>query len=182
MRTYVCDIETTDFKADIGTLIVGVFGELNSDGDIAEMYTETILSIGKGSVAKREKLLCQWAVDRWQEADIIIGQNHKAFDQKFLQGVMLRNGIQDGILEPRILLDTFQIGKGNFGWSMSMGNFVDVMDIGKKDAPEKGNWREANHGDPEALARIQERCIADVKMTAEMWRVLKPLYFRKYGR
>lgn len=163
-------------------MIVASFGELKPDGSISTILTEDIQSIGKGTVAQREKKLAQWAVDRWTEADILIGQNHKAFDQKFLQGVMLRHGIDGGMLPPRIMLDTYQIGKGMFGMSMGMGNFVDVLGIGKKDAPEKGNWREANHGDPEALARIRERCEADVKMTAEMWRILKPVYMRRYGK
>lgn len=146
------------------------------------MLTEDIQSIGKGTVAQREKKLAQWTVDQWTDADIIIGQNHKAFDQKFLQGVMLRHGMQNGLLPKRILIDTYQTGKGNFGMSMAMGNFVDVIGIGKKDAPEKGDWREANHGDPEALARIVERCISDVKMTSEMWRILKPTYMMRYGK
>lgn len=175
------DFETTGFRSDIGTLIVACFGELDADGNITTILTEDIQSIGKGTVAQREKRLALWAVDRWTEADILIGQNHKAFDQKFLQGVMLRHGINNGILPRRILLDTYQIGKGNFGMSMGMGNFVDVLGIGKKDAPEKGDWREANHGDPEALARIRERCVSDVKMTAEMWSVLKPTFMSRKG-
>jgi hypothetical protein len=133
-------------------------------------------------VAQREKKLALWAVDRWSEADILIGQNHKAFDQKFLQGVMLRHQILNGILPRRILLDTYQIGKGMFGMSMSMANFVDVTGIGKKDAPEKGDWREANHGDEEAIERIRERCESDVKMQAAMWKALKPTYYHKYGK
>lgn len=158
------------------------FGELSSDGTVTLVESRDILDIGKGSVAQRERKLALWAVDQWGSADIIIGQNHKAFDQKFLQGVMLRHGINDGILPRRILIDTYQTGKGNFGMSMGMGNVVDVLGIGQKDAPEKGDWREANTGDPEAIARIRERCESDVRLTAEMWKVLKPTYMVRYGR
>lgn len=182
MRTYVMDFETSDFRPDIGTLLVACFGEITSTGVMRKMYTQTIDTIGKGTVAQREKMLAEWAAAKWQEADILIGQNHKAFDQKFLQGVMLRHGIQNGILEPRILIDTLQIGKGSFGMSMSMANIADVLGLGKKDAPEKGNWREANHGDPASLERIKDRCEADVRMTNLIWQKFKPLYFRKFGK
>lgn len=182
MRTYVVDFETTSLRSDIGTLIVACFGELDSSGNVTDILVQDIQSIGTGTVAQREKKLAQWAVARWTEADILIGQNHKAFDQKFLQGVMLRQGISNGILPRRIMIDTYQTGKGSFGMGMSMGNVVDVLGIGKKDAPEKGDWREANHGDKEALARIKERCISDVHMTSKMWAALKPTYFHKYGR
>lgn len=133
-------------------------------------------------MAQRERKLALWAVARWTEADVLIGQNHQAFDQKFLQGVMLRHGIQDGILPKRILIDTVQAGKGRFGMSMSMANIVDVLGIGKKDAPNKGDWRNANAGDPEAIARIKERCESDVKMTAEIWRAFKPTYYARFGK
>jgi DNA polymerase III alpha subunit (gram-positive type) len=182
IKTVVVDLETTNLRSDIGTLIVACFGEMDTDGNVTTLETRDILDIGKGSVAQRERKLVLWAIEQWSNADIIIGQNHKAFDQKFLQGVMLRHGIMDGILPKRILIDTYQTGKGSFGMGMSMGNVVDVLGIGKKDAPEKGDWREANTGDPEALARIRTRCESDVVMTGEMWRRLKPTYMVKYGR
>lgn len=182
MRTVVVDLETTAFKSDIGTLIVASFGLLDESGNVVQLSTEDIQSIGKGTVAQRERKLALWARDMWEQADVIIGQNHKAFDQKFLQGVMLRHKIDHGILPRRILIDTYQVGKGNFGMGMGMSNVVDVLGIGKKDAPEKGDWREANHGDADAIARVRKRCESDVRMTADMWRELKPTYMLKYGR
>ena len=182
MRAVVVDFETTSFKSDIGTLIVCCYGLLDDNGGIAKLYTEDIQSIGKGTVAQRERKLAQWSRDQWAGADIIIGQNHKAFDQKFLQGVMLRHRIDDGILPKRILIDTYQTGKGSFGMGMGMANVLDVFGLGKKDAPEKGDWREANHGDAAALARIRTRCETDVVNTAKMWALFKPTYFHKYGR
>lgn len=182
MKTYVVDLETTDLKADIGTLIVACFGELNSEGKIVKMHSRTIGDMAGKTVAQRELNLVLWTIEKWEEADVIIGQNHKAFDQKFLQGVMLRHGINNGILAPRILIDTYQTGKGSFDMSMSMANLVDILGIGSKDAPEKSQWREANHGDPKAMERIKQRCISDVRMTAEIWNKLKPTYMRKYGK
>ena len=181
MRTVVMDLETTGFKSDIGTLIVACFAELDSTGNLRKMQTRTVNDY-EGTVNQREKQLCQWTVDQWQGADVIIGQYHSVFDQKFLQGVMLRHKIQHGILEPRILIDLVMVGRGSFGMSMAMANVLDVLGLGKKDAPNKADWREANHGDDASLRRIAERCKSDVRNTAKIWEEFKPLYFRKRGK
>jgi len=43
-------------------------------------------------------------------------------------------------------------------------------------------WAAQTGKDPEALTRIRERCESDVRMTAEMWNVLKPTYMMRYGK
>jgi DNA polymerase elongation subunit (family B) len=177
MRTYVVDLETTDLRSDIGTLIVASFGRLNDDDEVVEKYTHTIQSIGTGSVAKREKMLAQFARKKWAEADIIIGQNHKAFDRHFLDGVLFRCGLE--MLPGRLLIDTYQTAKGKLAMGTSMGNMVDIFGIGTKDAPSKDDWRRAAAGDSEALKRIMVRCESDVDMTAKLWKRLKPLYMAR---
>lgn len=180
MRTVVVDIETSDLRADIGGLMVSCFGELDANGKIVQMRTMTIDTVGGGSVAQREKKLAQWTKEQWEGADIIIGQNHVAFDRHFIDGVLFRYRIP--LLERRILIDTYQTAKGKLGMGASMRNLVDIMHLGAKDAPSKDDWRNANHGDKAALKRITERCESDVKMTAEMWDRLKPIYMSHYGR
>ncbi len=145
------------------------------------METRTIHDF-QGSTAQREKQLCLWTVKQWEAADIIIGQYHSVFDQKFLQGVMLRHKIQNGLLAPRILIDLVMIARGNFAMSMSMANVLNVLGLGSKDAPNKSDWREANHGDPAAVKRIAERCKSDVRNTVKIWDEFKPLYYRKKGK
>lgn len=142
--------------------------------------TENIQTIGKGTVAQRERKLAQWTRDRWTEADIIIGQNHISFDRHFIDGVLFR--YNEALLPKRVLIDTYLTAKGNFRMGSSMANMVDIFHIGTKDAPSKDMWREANHGDKEALERITKRCETDVEMTAALWRRLKPIYLNKYGR
>jgi DNA polymerase III epsilon subunit-like protein len=180
LRTYVVDLETTDLRSDIGTLIVASFGRLDDDDNIAEMMTQTIRSVGRGSVERREKMLARFARDRWAEADIIIGQNHIGFDRHFLDGVLFRNN--DTMVPKRLLIDTYQTAKGKFAMGSSMANMVDVFGVGKKDAPSKDDWRKANVGDKAALERIRERCESDVKMTAELWKKLKGTYMEYKGR
>ena len=180
MLTYVLDFETTDLKADIGSLIVCSFAEITTDGKIAKMLTEDIQSIGRGKLEARELKLALWARDRWTEADILIGQNHLAFDRHFLDGVLFR--YKQEPVPKRILIDTYQTAKGQFTMGASMRNLVDIMGLGAKDVPSKDDWRKANHGDEESLARIRERCESDVRLTNEMWNRLKPTYMRRWGR
>jgi len=180
MRTYVVDLETTDLRSDIGTLIVASFGRLDEDDNVVEVMTKTIQSVGKGSVEQRERKLAVWARERWAEADIIIGQNHIGFDRHFLDGVLFRN--REDMVPKRLLIDTYQVAKGKLAMGASMANMVDIFGIGKKDAPSKDDWRKANVGDAEALERIKERCESDVHMTAEMWKRLKPLFFERNGK
>ena len=180
MRTVVMDFETTDLKADIGTLIVASFGVLDDNDSVVGLQTETINTISKGTVSERERKLALWAKQQWIDADIIIGQNHIGFDRHFLDGVLFRNKLE--LLPRRILLDTYQIAKGKLAMSASMRNMVDIMQIGEKDAPSKEDWRLANNGDKAALERIKQRCESDVVMTAAMWQRLKPLYLNFYGR
>lgn len=174
------DIETSDLRADIGGLMVACFGELDSNGKVSDLRTQTVDTMGRGSVADREKRLVMWTKDQWEHADIVIGQNHVGFDRHFIDGVLFRYRLP--LLQNRILIDTYQTAKGKFAMGASMKNLVDIMGIGSKDAPSKEDWRNANHGDKEALARITERCESDVKLTAEMWERLKPVYMMKYGR
>lgn len=179
MRAVVMDLETTDLKSDIGNLLVACYGLLTDDNEVAELRTKTIKDFS-GNVETRERRLAVWARDQWAEADIIIGQNHLAFDRHFLDGVLFRNDQQ--CVPRRILIDTMQTAKGKFAMGVSMANMLDVWHLGKKDAPDKDDWRRANHGDPAALARITERCEQDVIATAALWRKLKPVYMERFGR
>lgn len=174
------DIETSDLRADIGGLMVASFAELDSNGKVATMRTKNLDTIGRGTIIEREKLLAKWTKEQWEYADIVIGQNHIGFDRHFIDGVLFRHKIP--LLEKRILIDTYQTAKGQFAMSASMKNMVDIMGIGVKDAPSKDDWRNANHGDSKALARITKRCEEDVRLTAEMWDRLKPIYMRNKGR
>lgn len=181
VKSYVMDIETTDLRADIGTLIVVSFGRLNDEDEVVETFTQNIQTIngGVGTVAQREKALAKFARKMWTEADIIIGQNHKAFDRHFIDGVLFR--YKEQLLPKRILIDTYQTAKGYLAMGASMGNLVDIMGVGKKDAPSKDDWRKANIGDADALERIEKRCVSDVQMTAKMWKRLKPVYMLRHG-
>ena len=181
MRTYCWDLETTNLKSDIGMLLVSSFGELDHDGNVIRMMTHDINSIGRGSVAARERKLAEWTKERFGECDVLIGHNSLAFDRHFLNGVCFRHGL--GLVPKKVMhIDTYQTARGALGMGGSMRNLVDVFGLGAKDAPAKQEWREANAGDPESIARIRERCESDVVMTGRLWQRLKPVFLAKWGK
>jgi len=180
---YVWDIETTDFDAGIGSLMVSSFL------DLATGYTDsrTIHSFA-GTFKARERQLAEWTLGKLRDADALIGHNVKAFDRNFLSGVCAR---QDLPQPPRrTYIDTMLIAryglKGKIG--ASMANLADVLGIKgadgelvNKDKPSKNDWREYIAGDPEAVKRITVRCEADVYVNALLWERLRGYWYEWKG-
>jgi hypothetical protein len=177
---YVCnvwDIETTDFKADIGTLMVSSF--LNLATGVPNSRTVHDFS---GSIKEREAALAGWTVEQLIKSDALVGHNVKAFDRNFLSGVLARNHMDQA--PKRTYLDTMLIArhglKGKIG--ASMANLADVLGLPiPKDAPSKNDWREYIAGDPEAVERITIRCETDVIVNALLWHELKRYWYEWRG-
>lgn len=178
MRTFVWDLETTNLRADIGSLRVACFAELNADGSIKQLQTRDVLDL------KGEKNLAQWIVTRVKEADVLIGHNSDAFDKNFLNGVLIRWDLPK--IPKRMHIDTLQIarhGMKGLLQSCSMENLADYFRLPiKKDKPSKHDWRGANNLEEESLKRIRHRCIEDVKVNVLLWNKLKPYYFEWRGK
>lgn len=182
-RTYVWDIETTDFKADIGSLMVSSFLDLET----GLTDSRTIHSFD-GSFSERERKLAGWSNTVIDGADTLIGHNIKAFDRNFLSGVAARHRLP--MTPKRHYIDTMLIArygiKGKIG--ASMANLADVLEISApdgtpvaKDKPSKNDWREYIAGDPDAVIRITERCEADVYVNALIWERLRPYWYEWKG-
>lgn len=169
------DIECTNLRSDIGTLLVASFGELKADGTLGRIHTEDIKSLGN------ERALAEWVWGKFMEGDIFIGHNSIAFDRNFINGVLTRLDMPR--LPNRFHLDTMQIAKGKLLYqSVSLENLADIFRVGVKDKPSKHEWREANILDDAAITRLRKRCSEDVKITAAVFNSLKPLWHERYGR
>ena len=182
-KTFVWDIETTDFKADIGNLMVSSFLDLET----GLTDSRTIHSFS-GTLREREAALARWSSSMIEEADVLIGHNIKAFDRNFLSGVLARHHLPQA--PKRTYIDTMLIAryglKGKIGASMK--NLADVLDLTdsngnsiEKDQPSKNDWREYIAGDPAAAKRIQERCNADVYVNALLWDELRQYWYEWRG-
>jgi DNA polymerase III epsilon subunit-like protein len=165
----VWDIETTNLRSDIGTLIIASFLDIHT----GEIVTRTIKDF-RGN----EKRLVLWVREQMVSADVLIGHNSTAFDRNFISGVLGRYGLEP--LPPRMHVDTYHIARYGFKGipqSYSMANLADLFSlVEKKDQPSKHDWREAGLLTPEALNRIKERCEADVRVNALLWEKLRPYW------
>jgi len=175
--TQVWDIETTDFKADIGQLMVSSFLDLST----GVPNSRTVLDF-EGTIKFREAALAAWTVEQITASDALVGHNVKAFDRNFLSGVLARNHMDQA--PKRTYLDTMLIAryglKGKIG--ASMANLADVLGLPiPKDAPSKNDWREYIAGDPEAVERITIRCETDVIVNALLWHELKRYWYEWKG-
>lgn len=176
-RAVVWDIETTDFKADIGQLMVSSFLDLQT----GTLNSRTVLDF-EGPLGTRERALAAWTASEVSKADALIGHNIKAFDRNFLNGVCARSELP--IMPKRTYIDTMLIAryglKGKIG--SSMANLADVLGLPiPKDAPSKNDWRLYIGGDPDAVGRITERCELDVIVNYHIWLRLRDFWYEWKG-
>lgn len=180
IRSVVWDLETTNLKSDIGTLLVAGFLDLNT----GEAVSRTILDSPGGSFGEKERSLAVWARGQVERADILVGHNTLAFDTAFLNGVLRRN--REERLPRRLHLDTLSIARYGGKWALqsnSLANLADFLGLAAdKDRPSKHSWREANLLDPDAVERIRDRCEADLFLNAEVWHELRHAWFHWRGR
>jgi DNA polymerase III epsilon subunit-like protein len=171
MTVMVWDLETTNLRADMGTLLVSSFLNIQ-DGSIITHKLAT-----EGPISHAERDLAEATLGTYLSADILIGHNSKAFDKNFQNGILARNGFR--IPERRFHIDTLQVSRHGLKGllqSYSLENVADFFRVGLKDKPSKHDWREANIRDPQAIDRIAVRCEEDVKLNAVVWDCLKPYW------
>ncbi len=176
-KTHVWDIETTDFKADIGSLMVSSFLDL----DTGIPNSRTIHDF-EGTLLDQEVMLAAWSANMIQSSDVLIGHNIKAFDRNFLSGVLARSHLPQA--PKRTYIDTMLISqygvKGRIG--NSMANLADIYGLPvPKDRPSKNDWRLYIGGDPVAVERITVRCETDILVNALLWQELKEYWYEWKG-
>ncbi len=180
MRAVVADLETSGLKSDIGMLKVASFLDLAT----GKLSTRSVLDFGGLTADDRERELLLWWASQYEQCDIIIGHNFQGYDKNFTNGVLARHGMSP--LPKRILIDTYQVAR--HGWkgipqSYSLENLMDFFGVGmSKDKPDKADWRLSLVDDPEAIARLTQRCEYDVIGNALLWGKLKPFYYEWRGR
>jgi hypothetical protein len=109
----------------------------------------------------------------FDQAEIIVGQNHERFDLKkanerfFIYGLLPPS--------PYATLDTKRIWKRNFSGSASLKYMARKADVAlKESAGGFGTWLGCMNNDPKAWAKMKRYNIADVRATAEVFTRLIP--------
>ena len=171
VRIVAWDLETTDFKPDIGRIVIASFYDFN-DGT-----TQTRTALDYAS----EQEFVTWVADQYEAADVLVGHNSVSFDKVFLTGVMGRV-LPERHLAKRVHWDTYLIAR--YGWKggvrYSLENLADHFGLPmQKDKPSKHDWREMIHSDPDAVRRLVQRCESDVHITAMLMLRMIP-YLHKW--
>ena len=177
-RVLVWDLETSDFKSDIGVLGVAAFLDLATGKVVAKNWNDF-----DGTTEEQELGLARWTAGMYASASALVGHNSLGFDAAFLRGVLQRHG--EPPLPKRIHFDTMQTamhgGKWRCGYSLE--NLLDFFGLPlAKDHPSKHDWRRYIAGDPEARERITTRCVEDVKGQALLWGRLEATFMDWKGR
>lgn len=170
----VWDLETTDFKPDIGSIRIASFYDMAT----GQMRTRTHLDFDT------EAGLVEWIVGEYEDADVLIGHNSVAFDKIFLTGVYGRTHPGEELAK-RIHWDTYLIAR--YGWKggtrYSLENLADHFGLPmQKDKPSKHDWRGMIAMDAASTARLVERCESDVLVTAMLFDRLRPFLARWKGQ
>lgn len=173
LRIYVWDLETTDFKSDIGTIRVASFLNINNHTFMTRTHQDF----------ESETEFVKWILERMEEADVLIGHNSVSFDKPFVTGVAGRLGLAKPA--KRIHWDTYLIAR--YGWkgniSYSLENLADHLGLPlAKYRPPKSEWREMIIDKHAELDAIVERCESDVKITAMVFDRLRPYLFEWKGQ
>lgn len=177
-KVLVWDLETSDFKSDIGSLGVAAFLDTATGKVRVKNWNDF-----DGTAIEIERQLAQWAADQYRDATGLIGHNSLGFDSGFLRGVLTRHGLPT--LPKRLHFDTMLAArygmKGRCG--VSMENLADFFGLPiVKDKPSKHDWRLYIAGDPDARERITVRCVEDVKVNALLWGRLREFYLGWRGQ
>lgn len=108
------------------------------------------------------------------EADIVVGYNHRRFDIPHLQREMVQAGY--GPPSPWIDVDLLPVMRSRFKFlSNRLGYVVDQLGLdAKADAGGFDTWRRVMAGDPKAWARMRRYNVQDVQITEELFDYLRP--------
>lgn len=114
------------------------------------------------------------------EADIVVGQNSKRFDEKKLNARFIMNGMKPPSSYRSI--DTLEIAKRHFGFTSNKLEYMSDKLCKHYKKLKHGKfagfelWKECLRGNPEAWAEMEEYNIHDVLALEELYDVMKPWY------
>ena len=111
------------------------------------------------------------------EADIVVGHNAQKFDMKKINAYAILNGIEPP--SPYRVVDTMLIAKKHFAFERNTLDYLShVLCTSQKSSHKKFNgfelWSECIKGNEEAWEEMKHYNIQDVKVTEELYLILRP--------
>lgn len=175
MRVAAFDLETTDLKAFMGTLLCGSFQEIDSFGGThPRTYTIQIEPPENPFDPNPDKAIAVAIRDEVEKYNLVLSWNGKMFDVPFLNARLLFH--HERPVRPQFHLDLMyyagyssnRIGSKRLA---SVQQFLGIEE--QKTGLDWDIWKAASKGDPVALSEVVRHCEIDVRVLAEAyWRLL----------
>ena len=168
------DIETTNFKADFGEVLMMGYRWHHED-EYHLLKTNDYEGWEDLNIEDKDYYVLQDIFDVISQADVLVGHYSKRFDHTFIQSRCIKQGLPVIPNPPHI--DTWHIARYQLALGRnSMKNIAKFLDCDdQKDSVEKYIWRRVNCYDEEAIDIIAEYCLQDVRTQYAMTQKLMPL-------
>jgi DNA polymerase elongation subunit (family B) len=173
-RILVWDIETTDFKANFGHMLMWAAKFVGEDFvhydviNTNEDYGKTPLSM------MDDRHLVEGIIDLINQSDAIVHHYGDRFDLPFVNTRALEWGLEPP--RPVAQIDTWRIArKGLAMTSNRLRTLAESFSDTQKGDIAKNEWKLAAHGDKKVLKKMLDYCIDDVLATEQVYLALRPL-------
>lgn len=170
------DIETTNFNADFGEVLMFAYQWHGSD----EVNLVSVLDYPKCfslPVEKRDRFVVIALCELLNQADIIVAHYGKKFDNKFVQARLAIHNLPYFDNRSTKMFDTCLVARNSMKiGSNRLANLAQAMGLPEeKTSLTKTQWRRANDYCPEALTAMGEYCKQDVRTLFHVAQRLRPL-------
>ena len=174
LRILVWDIETTDFKANFGHMLMWAGKFVGED----YVYYDTINSNPKYGTSPKSMMddrhLVKSVIELINQADAIVHHYGDRFDLRFVNTRALEWGLEPP--RPVATIDTWKVARSHLAMTSNrLRTLAESFSESQKGDIAKNEWKLAAHGDPRVLKRMLDYCIGDVLATEEVYLALRPL-------
>lgn len=187
-RTLVIDIETSPIEAYVWQLFDQnvALNQIKTEWSILsyackwlgekKVHYEDTSGRGKARVRDDKKLM-RGLWEMLDEADIVVGQNHKKFDLKKIHARMIEHGYKP--YSPIRVVDTTIEARRYFGFTSKKlewmsKHLTDTPKDDHKDFPGFELWTECLADNPRAWAQMKKYNVRDVQATEKVYLRLLP--------
>lgn len=158
------DIETTNFNADFGEVLMFAYQWHGSD----EVHLVSVLDFPKSfslPVERRDRFVLHQLVELLNQADIIVAHYGSKFDNKFVQARLAIHDLPPFDNRQSKMFDTCLTARRSMKvGSNRLANLAQAFNLPEeKTSLTKTQWRRANDYDAEALEAMGQYCKQDVR-------------------
>jgi DNA polymerase elongation subunit (family B) len=176
-RILVWDIETTDFKANFGHMLMWAGKFIGEDHvHYARIDDSSFFKQGDPTTMIDDSEIVQAIVELVDSADAIVHHYGDRFDLRFVNTRALVNGIIPP--HPPTTIDTWKVARSNLAMTSNrLATLAETFcsEDNQKSGLSKDQWKLAGMGHRPTLDKMLDYCIQDVMSTEELYLALRPV-------